>query len=157
VVPLVCADAAARLPIDAAIASGSLLSVEALRLVGGMCEDLFIDLVDIEWCLRARSLGYQSFGVCGALLRHTLGESPRSVGGRKVVHHSPLRSYYFFRNAVWLMRQHHAPFAWKLAAVRQLGLRCLFYTVAVAPRLEYLRMMTLGLWHGIRGRLGRLA
>jgi rhamnosyltransferase len=157
VVPLVCADAAARLPIDAAIASGSLLSVEALKSVGGMCEDLFIDLVDIEWCLRARSLGYQSFGVCGALLHHRLGESPRSVVGRKVAHHSPLRSYYFFRNAVWLMGQQHAPVAWKLAAIRQLGLRYLLYSLTVAPRLEYLRMMTLGLWHGLKGRLGRLA
>jgi rhamnosyltransferase len=157
VVPLVCAGAAACLPIDAAIASGSLLPVEALRSVGGMCEDLFIDLVDIEWCLRARSLGYQSFGVCSALLHHRLGESPRAVVGRKVAHHSPLRSYYFFRNAVWLMGQRYAPVAWKLAAVRQLGLRYLFYSLTVDPRLEYLRMMTLGLWHGLRGRLGRLA
>jgi len=157
VVPLMCADAAARVPIDAAIASGSLLSVEALGSVGDMCEDLFIDLVDIEWCLRARSLGYQSFGVCSALLHHRLGESPRSVVGRKVAHHTPLRSYYFFRNAVWLMGQRYAPVAWKLAAVRQLGLRYLFYTLTVAPRLEYLRMMTLGLRHGFSGRLGRLA
>jgi rhamnosyltransferase len=157
VVPLVCTDATACLPIDAAIASGSLLSVATLRSVGVMCEDLFIDLVDIEWCLRARSVGYQSFGVCGALLHHRLGETPRSVVGRKVAHHSPLRSYYLFRNATWLMRQQYAPLAWKLAAVRQLALRYLFYTLTVAPRLEYLRMMTLGLWHGIRGRLGRLA
>ena len=155
VVPLECAEGEEYIPITAAIASGSLLSLEALKAVGGMCDELFIDLVDIEWCMRARSLGYQSFGVCDAVLYHRLGESPRSVFGRKVPHHSPLRSYYFYRNAVWLCRQGYVPFAWKFGVARQLLLRGLFYSTAVAPRLIYLRMMTLGLWHGFRGRLGR--
>lgn len=157
IVPVACAEAAEYMAIDAAIASGSLLAVDVLAEVGGMREELFIDLVDIEWCMRARALGYRSFGVCDAVLHHTLGESPRSLFGRKIAHYSPLRSYYFYRNGVWLFRQRYMPIAWKLAVVRQLVLRYLFYSVSVAPRLGYLRMMTLGLWHGLRGRLGRRA
>jgi rhamnosyltransferase len=151
-----CAEGEKYVPIDAAIASGSLLAAETLKAVGGMREELFVDFVDMEWCMRARSLGYQSYGVCDAVLHHSLGESPRSLLGRKVAHHSPLRSYYFVRNAVWLMRQGCVPLAWKLAVGRQLTLRYLFYGFTVAPRLAYVRMMTLGVLHGLRGRLGRL-
>jgi rhamnosyltransferase len=156
IVPRRCADGDKYVPIDAAIASGSLVPTDTLRAVGGMRDELFIDFVDIEWCMRARSLGHQSYGVCDAVLHHRLGEPPRSLLGRKVPHHSPLRSYYFVRNAVWLMRQGYVPIAWKLAVGRQLAMRYLFYGLTVAPRLAYLRMMTLGLWHGVRGRLGRL-
>jgi rhamnosyltransferase len=156
VAPRRCTEGDKYVRIDAAIASGSILAVETLETVGGMREELFVDFVDIEWCMRARFLGYQSYGVCDAVLHHSLGESPRALLGRKVAHHSPLRSYYFVRNAVWLMRQSYVPVAWKLAVGRQLALRYLFYGVTVAPRLAYLRMMTLGLWHGLRGRLGRL-
>jgi rhamnosyltransferase len=141
---------------DVAIASGSLIPLATLRAVGGMREALFIDLVDIEWCFRARSLGYRSFGVCDAALRHSLGETPRNVLGRKITHHGPLRSYYFFRNAVWLFGRGYMPLAWKLAVAGQLLRRGLYYPLAVAPRWEYLRRMLLGVWHGLRGRLGRL-
>jgi rhamnosyltransferase len=156
VVPTTCSGRVDFLPIDAAIASGSLFPVATLSAVGAFREKLFIDFVDIEWCIRARSLGYQSYAVCDAVLHHSLGESPRSLLGRQVAHHSPLRSYYFVRNAVWLMRQGYVPVAWKLAVGRQLALRYLFYGFTVAPRLAYVRMMTLGVLHGLRGRLGRL-
>ena len=140
---------------DAAIASGSLTPVASLAAIGGMREELFIDLVDTEWCLRARSMGYRSFGVCDAVLRHSLGAQPRTFANRTITHHSPLRSYYFFRNAVWLIGRRYAPTAWKFAVARQLLQRLLFYPLAVAPRLQYLRMMSLGVWHGLWGRLGR--
>jgi rhamnosyltransferase len=138
-----------------AISSGSLIPMASLAEVGGMREELFVDLVDIEWFLRARSLGYRAFGVCDALLRHRLGGQPKSVAGRKVTHHSAPRSYYFYRNAVWLMRQGYVPASWKLAVARRLLWRYLYYPLAVPPRWGYLRMMTLGIRHGVEGRLGR--
>ena len=139
---------------DAAIASGSLISLRALEKVGGMREDFFIDLVDIEWCLRARDRGFRLYGVCDAVLGHRLGEKPRSIAGRSVTHHSPLRNYYFFRNAVWLFRQGYVPAAWKIAVSGQLLRRYLVYPLLFPPRWEYLRMMSLGIWHGALGRLG---
>ncbi len=151
-----CGAGEAVVETDTAIASGSLIPVASLAAIGGMREELFIDLVDIEWWLRARSMGYKSFGVCDAVLRHSLGAQPRTFANRTITHHSPLRSYYFFRNAVWLIGRRYAPTAWRLAVARQLLRRFLYYPLAVAPRLEYLRMMSLGVWHGLWGRLGRL-
>jgi rhamnosyltransferase len=39
---------------DMIISSGGLFSAEALRDVGPMLDDLFIDYIDTEWCMRAR-------------------------------------------------------------------------------------------------------
>lgn len=149
-----CAEAEQVVEIDTAIASGSLIPMEALDAVGGMREEMFIDLVDIEWCLRARARGFRAFGVCGAMLRHSLGESPTRVLGRSLPTHSPLRNYYFYRNAVWLFRQGYVPLAWKRAVAGQLLKRYILFPLAVPPRLAYLRMMTLGVAHGLRGRGG---
>lgn len=142
--------------IDTAISSGSVIPVSAIDAVGGMRVDFFIDLVDIEWCLRARSLGYRAFGVCDAILRHSLGESPKEILGRRLSIHSPLRNYYFYRNAIWLFKQSYVPLAWKRAVGRQMLKRYIVFSLAVAPRLEFFKLMTLGLWHGLRGRSGRL-
>jgi rhamnosyltransferase len=43
-----------------------------LDVVGGMNDSLFIDYVDIEWCLRAKNLGYEILGCYRALMNHYL-------------------------------------------------------------------------------------
>ena len=151
-----CTGGSDVLEITTAIASGALIPVSTLRAVGGMRESLFIDLVDIEWCFRARARGFRAFGVCAAKLQHRLGEQPTRILGRKLATHSPVRNYYFFRNAVWLFRQRYVPPGWKHVVGQQMFKRYLVFSALVRPRLQYLRMMTLGLWHGFRGRGGAL-
>lgn len=141
--------------IDTAISSGAMIVVAALDEIGGMCEDLFIDMVDIEWCFRARSLGFRCLGVCAATLGHRLGEEPLRIFGRQVSVHSPLRNYYFYRNCVWLFRQDYIPTVWKRVLTRQMLKRYLVFSTCVAPRLGYVKEMTRGVWHGLVGRLGK--
>lgn len=141
---------------DFVISSGSLISLEALNHIGCMNEALFIDQIDIEWGLRAKSLGYQSFGVHNAVMTHSLGEAPLSFFGRKLLNHSPLRHYYIVRNAVWLISRGHTPFGWRLYFIRMILVRYLLYPLWVTPRFAYFNMMTKGLWHGLRDRLGKL-
>lgn len=139
---------------DIIISSGSLIPLATLDRVGGLIDDLFIDQVDIEWCLRAKSFGYQPYGVCDTVMLHSLGENPRIFFGHKLLHHSPLRHYYIFRNAVWLLFKAYIPFGWKVLFIRMLCLRLVFYTLFISPRLSYFKMMTLGVWHGLRNRMG---
>src|SRR5205085_10676567 len=56
------------------ISSGLLISVSALKAIGYPKKEYFIDLVDIEWCLRALSKGYQIEIVKTIQMRHTIGE-----------------------------------------------------------------------------------
>ena len=141
---------------DFVISSGSLISLEAVKHIGCMNEGLFIDQIDIEWGLRAKSLGYQSFGVHDAVMSHSLGEPPLSILGRKLLNHSPIRHYYIVRNAIWLISRNYTPLGWRLYFVRMILVRYLLYPLFVTPRLAYLSLMTKGLWHGLRGRLGKL-
>jgi rhamnosyltransferase len=151
-----CERTDARPKITTAIASGALIPVATLEDVGSMRASLFIDLVDIEWCFRAHAYGFQAFGVCRAKLRHCLGDEPTRVFGRTLATHSPLRNYYFYRNALWLFRQSYVPNKWKWAVGLQMLKRFLVFSLFVSPRLQYLRMMTLGIWHGLSGRSGAL-
>lgn len=150
--PCLCNETVAE--VDYLIASGCLIPVNALDKVGGMQEKLFIDYVDIEWGLRAKHHGLQSFGVCAATMRHDLGDQPIEFFGRKVPLHSPLRHYYHFRNAVWMYRQAWLPLHWKIADGWRLFLKYGFYSLFAKPRYQHLKMMTLGIWHGLRSRMG---
>lgn len=151
-----CQGSRGVVPVSYLIASGSLTPIKTLDVVGDMREDLFIDYVDIEWGLRASGMGYQSFGVCGALMAHDLGDAPLSFMGRPIPYHSPMRHYYLFRNAVWLYRQPYLPLQWKVGDGGRLLLKYGFYSLFGKPRIEQIKMMTLGLWHGVRGRVGKL-
>jgi len=142
--------------VDYLIASGCLIPMSTIDEVGDMREDLFIDYVDIEWGLRAKTKGFQSFGVCGAMMAHDLGDEPIEFLGKRYPLHSPLRHYYHFRNAVWMYRQGWLPVQWRVADGWRLFLKFGFYSLFAKPRLQHLKMMAKGVMHGLVGRMGRL-
>jgi rhamnosyltransferase len=118
-----------------------------------MREDLFIDFVDVEWCLRARSKGFVVLGVCAAGMTHSLGDTHIYSVGRMRHVHSPLRLYYQVRNALWLYRSPQIAFGWKLVSSWRLLLKCGFYVLRVQPRSSYCQQIALGLKDGFFARL----
>jgi rhamnosyltransferase len=152
---LSCAEQSS-IPCDFLISSGTLISLPVIDVVGAMNERYFLEHVDTEWSLRARFAGYQLFGICAARMQHRLGESSIEVPviRRRVQVYSPYRHYYLFRNAILLWRERHACLPWKLNEVKRLLYRLILFPIFVAPRLERLKFMLLGLWHGLRGRSG---
>lgn len=151
-----CATKESVVPVDYLISSGCLIPMSVLDKVGGMRDGLFIDYVDIEWGLRARRHGFQSYGVCSARMQHSLGDHPISFFGKNIPLHSPLRHYYHFRNAVLLYKKPWVPLNWKLVDGWRLCLKYVFYSLFAKPRMAHFHMMTLGVWHGLRGRMGTL-
>jgi rhamnosyltransferase len=142
-------------PVSYLIASGSLTSIATFDAVGLMQDELFIDYVDIEWGLRARHLGFQSFGVGNALLQHSLGEQIRFILGKNYCFHSPLRHYYQFRNGLWFHRQPYLSLSEKIGGVSRLLKRFIACTLFAKPHQENWRMMLKGVVQGINGRLGK--
>ena len=140
---------------DYVISSGCLIPLTVLEKVGGMRDELFIDYVDIEWGLRAKYHGFKCFGACAAHMRHDLGDEPIEFFGRMIPHHSPLRHYYHFRNAIWLYQCKWPPLWWRIGDALRLIRKYVFYSLFTNCRLEHLCMMTLGVWHGLRGRMGK--
>ncbi len=143
-------------PVDYLIASGCLIPVTTLNATGFMQPELFIDYVDIEWGLRAKSLGFQCFGICSAEMAHELGDKPIAFLGRQIPLHSPLRHYYHFRNAVWLYQQSYIPLNWKCVDAARLLLKLGFYSLFAKPRVKHFGMMLLGIGHGLLKRLGQI-
>lgn len=99
--------------VDFTIASGSLISSETLRKVGLMDVDLFIDLVDVEWGLRAQSLGYKNFQSFEKIMEHSLGSKNKTILHKSITVHAPIRNYYTIRNSIVLAKMAHVNKAWK--------------------------------------------
>jgi rhamnosyltransferase len=87
-----------------AITSGSLLNLDAYATIGGFDERFFIDEVDNEYCLRARSAGYRILVTDGVILDHVFGtERTLRIGGisRRLFLHNHERVYYITRNSIY--------------------------------------------------------
>lgn len=96
-------------PVDAILTSGSLVRTDVHDSLGGFDEGLFIDYVDIEYCLRCTAEGYAVLQARRALLGHNLGHSVvRRILGRRfgVTNHAPLRRYYISRNRIAVYRRY---------------------------------------------------
>lgn len=141
------------------IASGTLIPTSVIQTIGGMRSEYFIDHVDTEWCRRARVDGYRLLGVPNAFLRHRLGDAVKKVwffGWRQVMSHAPLRDYYMFRNTLLMLRdvpmkwRERGYFFWRL--LQYAG----YFLVFGEQRKQRACLMSRGLWHGFRGKSGRL-
>lgn len=142
--------------VDHLIASGTLIPMDVIDDIGRMQENLFIDYVDLEWCERALFKGYQPFGVCAAKMNHSLGDEPIKFLGTAYPSRSPLRHYYMCRNAVWMYKQNHVRWNWKIVDSVRLLRKFIFYSSFASPRHLHFFMMIKGLWHGMRNKMGRL-
>lgn len=152
-----CQDETRILQTDFLISSGSLISRQALERVGWMDESLFIDHVDTEWFLRARSHGLTCYGVCGAEMLHSLGNgtlSPRVGRTRYIPLHPPIRNYYVFRNSVLIMKRPYAPLKWRMNDAFRLLAMFTFFVVYAPERRKRAYLMLKGVLHGLMGRSG---
>lgn len=95
------------------IASGSLMPMAAIDEVGGLCEEMFIDGLDVEWCLRAKSKGYKIYQTNSTYLDHCLGDGTK----RRIMSHSPQREYFIMRNSILMARMKHIPMGYRIRKV----------------------------------------
>ena len=138
------------------ISSGSLIPMDVIDDVGLMCEELFIDFVDTEWCLRARRKGYEIVAINKVRIDHYLGDYMVQFMGRSIPIHSPLRMYYYFRNGIYLYQLGEIDWCWRLVdAMRNLQL-FLFYMLFVKNRSTYFKYSIKGYYHGLIKRMGKL-
>jgi rhamnosyltransferase len=141
---------------DFIIASGSLIPLSVLEKVGNFKESLFIDLVDTEWCFRARAAGYRTFISPSASVEHRLGSGTITLGLRQIAVHVPVRNYYWVRNALWLARRNYTPPAWRLYFITRSLAFLVAYTTVVDRRALRLRLISRGIWDSLGAHLGRL-
>lgn len=140
--------------VDFLISSGSCINLRWWGGIGPMDDALFIDLVDLEWCVRAKQKGYRILGVPWVRMSHELGSAPLRVFGNAYPMYGPLRHYYQFRNAIALMRRSSMPMTWKSTELIKLPIRVLIYCFFLKQRKQHLNMVWRGIADGWKGRLG---
>lgn len=145
-------------PVEATyiIASGCLIKLETLKAVGLMMDELFIDYIDVEWSLRAKKFGYKIFISPNARMAHTIGDERRTILGRTVSVHSPLRRYYLVRNSFFMLRKSYIPMGYKC---RELAFNLLRVMIAIwfsKDKSAIFKSFYYGCYDGIKGRFGPL-
>jgi rhamnosyltransferase len=142
------------------ITSGSLVPLAIAARLGPFRDDFFIDLVDDEYCLRARSRGYKVLLIPRPLTVHALGNPIirrlpwRTIG---TSNHSARRRYYMTRNRIMLLKQY--AFREPGWATRTLFIRLKSFVLLLLlddHRVSKLRLMWHGMLDGIAGRTGEL-
>ncbi len=129
---------------DFLITSGTLLVAQHLSKIGAMKESYFIDNVDLEWCFRAKSMGFDLIGTDAAVLYHAIGE--RSVNplvrAGIMAQHNPSRTYYSSRNRTHLYRVKYSPLGWKIRDRVRFFIKAAWLLIASNERRAY--------WQNIR-------
>lgn len=153
--------------VEEAIQSGLVVSAGCLKSIGFLDEKLFIDCVDIEFCLRARDSGWNIAVGPGTNITHSLGrQEPYRPFGRQRVHngqtvtyqyHPPFRRYYIMRNNIDLcLRNIRRRPRW-VASVLRREFQPLVRTLTSGPETAAQWAATLvGALHGLVRQRGRI-
>lgn len=93
--------------IDYVMQSANLVNVDKFELNGIFKEDFFIDMVDFEFCLRAKRQGYDMYSCKNLVVNHNPGITKKTKFlKRKYGYCSPLRIYYQSRNILWTYKEY---------------------------------------------------
>ena len=132
---------------DFLITSGTLLILKHIDDIGYMKESYFIDNVDLEWCFRAKSKGYDLIGTDEAVLYHAIGERSISplVRAGIMAQHNPARSYYSSRNRVHLYRTDYSPIGWKFRDIIRFAIKGIWLIITSHDRKKYWHYISSGI------------
>lgn len=95
---------------DLLITSGTIVNIEKADRIHGFDENLFIDYVDTEFCLRAWKHGYATVSMKGIEMMHTIGKEilTWTPNFKKELRkfHQPKRLYYLMRNFLYTRKRY---------------------------------------------------
>ena len=149
-----CPEGAAFCEQKAVIISGTLLSLAAYKATGPFREAFFMDLVDTDFCYRARRQGFGVYAACEPLMQHAVGcASSHSFLGHRVwmTNHPAWRRYLMARNSMIL----HAEYGkqdrfWLLRTVMKQFKKSIYVLLFEKDSMPKVAAMWRGIQDGIR-------
>jgi len=143
--------------------SGNLLNLKVYSTVGPFIDKLFIDYVDVEYCLRLNKKGYKVLVASNIILEHSLGNI--SVHKYKVypkhqftlLNHNYIRKYYITRNRLFVQNLYKKDFP----SFCQHDFKCQIKEIIKTSMLENnrfkkIKYFSLGVYHYSLNRYGKL-
>jgi rhamnosyltransferase len=136
--------------------SGTMIPTDVIRDVGSMDEDLFIDLVDFDWCWRSSQRNYKHFLCRDLCFIHSLGDNTKNIFGVNISKGNPIRNFYGFRNLIVLLRRSYVPFSWKISSLIKIPIKIIYQILFFDNKLLRLKFIYKGLKSGVFNELGKL-
>lgn len=134
--------------------SGNVLNLQLYKKNGTFKEELFIDAVDYEYCLRARKNGYKILQCNKAILKH----NPGITKIKKILFYkykygymSPIRLYYQVRNLRYLMINYNCYRALLIIVIKLMKILFLFDN-----KKNYLKMFKKAILDSKKGIYGKI-
>jgi rhamnosyltransferase len=146
------------------ITSGNFLNLTLFNKIGRFEEKLFIDMVDYDYCLKARMLDYKILYFPDIMLQHSLGNlfQRKNLVTRKLrnkIEHSPQRVYYGARNFLYLSKKYSKAFPREFSLPKILNILFIHEITKILiyedQKLAKINAKFLGLWHFIIGKYGK--
>jgi rhamnosyltransferase len=142
------------------ITSGNLFKASVFESIGVFNEELFIDSVDFDFCLRLKQSGFHIIRCSKAILYHSLGEKKEfRFFGLKIYYitHATNRKYYIVRNHIYLLKKYILKYPawciWKQINMSGIILRSL---ILEDHKIDNARYIVRGFKDGIMNRYGNL-
>jgi len=140
--------------------SGSMVNLAVWEEISGFNDQLFIDEVDHDYCLRALLKNYRIIQLNTATLSHHLGHHKLIgfPGVKRCIHfHSPERTYYIFRNNCYMFKTYSAAFSKLMKKRKAILLRDLLIILLFSSaRLRHIRYAAMGIRDFRRNRYGQI-
>ncbi len=140
------------------ITSGMFFHLNLIKKIGGFNSSYFIDSVDHEFCLRARSNNVKVYISCNPLMSHSIGNNKLEEKFLKniVFSHSADRVYYMSRNTLITIKNYFfkEP-VWALCQLIRLNVE--FFAISFKKdRKKKIVAFLKGLRDSLLGRMGKI-
>jgi len=146
--------------IPTTITSGQLVKTNIFYKIGFYKEDLFIECVDHEFCLRALRHGLKLLLVPNTFLKQRIGlpELHKLFGKKFIVgNHLPERYYYIYRNSLYIYKNYFLVAPWWISKNIISNIIILFKILAFENnKFKKLFMIIIGFIDGIVNKYGKV-
>jgi len=148
---------------DTVMTSGNLLNLNIYTQIGPFLDKLFIDYVDLEYCLRLKKNGFKVLVATKVILEHSLGNiidhKSKFFANHKFTlsNHNYLRRYYITRNRLFVQNLYKKDFPsfcrhdfkCQVKEIIKIGLM-------ENNRVKKIKYFILGIYHYSLNRYGKL-
>ncbi len=146
------------------ITSGNFLNLTLFNSVGRFDDNLFIDVVDYDYCAKVKLAGYKTLLFKNILLEHQLGvlHKRKNLLTRKIKYkreHNPQRAYYIARNYLYLARKYGKLLPQEFALLKVLNIVFIHDITKILlyedQKFKKIGAKFLGLYHFMIGKYGK--
>ena len=139
------------------ISSGTLIPKLTYKKIGQIESNLFIDLVDFEYCWRAAKFNLSVHLVRQARIENSVGKGIKKVFFNlyEIMHSVPIREYYLTRNTIILAKRNYVPLIWKVINLSRIVIRLILNPIFLDNGFLRIKYIFVGIYHGLTSKTGK--